>query len=33
MCVDLIVRFVLMFWRYRTIPWIRASDGVEAGES
>lgn len=30
MCLDLIIRFGLTFWRYRAIPWIRASDRVEA---
>ncbi len=31
MTLDLIVRFVLILWRYRRIPWVRASGGVETG--
>lgn len=30
MCLDLIIRFGLTLWRYRTIPWVRVWDGVEA---
>lgn len=31
MCLDLIIRFGLIMWRYRAIPWIKESGGVEAG--
>lgn len=31
MTLDLVTRFVLILWRYRLIPWIKASDGAETG--